>query len=153
MKSYKSGKRVVLGKLRSFLLICFAIFLSSSLFGHSVQWAYCITNSGSIRLYGEHWHGNLSIAETANATVNFSVFDASTGATTNFSTLPAGVIFDTPLGSLPDCKGPLTVVSSCASANTYNDWAYWEFTPPSCFTNLTVTLQSITGSSLSLIHI
>ena len=147
MKSYKSGKREVLGKLRSFLLICFAIFLSSSLFGHSVQWAYCITNSGSIRLYGEHWHGNLSIAETANATVNFSVFDASTGATTNFSTLPAGVIFDTPLGSLPDCKGPLTVVSSCASANTYNDWAYWEFTPPSCFTNLTVTLQSITGSS------
>ena len=129
------------------IVLCSLLMLSTiGLHAHTVQIAYCVTDQGSIRLYFEHWHGNLTVAQTADAAVQMTVTDGGTGMTSNISVLPTGVIWDTDINSLPDCKGPLNILSTCASANTYNDWAYWDFVPPACFVDLTVEVTGVVGA-------
>ena len=134
--------------LRRALFLFIFLFLGSfaSLYGHTVQISYCITDEGRIRVFFEHWHGNLTVAQTANAVVNMTVFDSSTGMTTNFSSLPAGVVWDTGINDLPGCKGGMNVLSQCNGANMYNDWAYWDFTPPECFVDIRISINSVGGT-------
>jgi len=131
------------------LLLTVILFttVSFNAYSHGTQVAYCITNQGKIRVYIEHWHGNISPGNVTNALVSIDVTDTSTGMTTNQQQVPDGVVWDTTKDNLPDCKGPLTILSSCPGrADVYNDWVYWEFTPPACFVNLIVTVQEVIGS-------
>ncbi len=134
-------KRRVCISISFLLLICFQAY------SHGTQVGYCITTSGAIRVYIEHWHGDISPAAVTNALVVINVTDSSTGMTTTSMSIPNGVVWNTAVGSLPDCKGPMNVVSSCPGrANVYNDWVYWDFLPPSCFVNLEIEVAEVVGS-------
>jgi len=131
------------------LIATLAVIAVFSLKGltHGTQTSYCITDEGKIRVWIEHWHGNISPAQVTLALVSIDVTDSSTGITTNYQQVPDGVVWDTTIDNLPDCKGPMTILSSCPGrANVYNDWVYWEFVPPACFINLTITIQEVIGS-------
>jgi len=137
--------------LFKFLTITMLVSFSQSLFAHGSQVAYCVTAEGAIRVWIEHWHGNRTITDVANASVVIVVTDG-TSITTNTAP-PAGVVWDTTLGNLPGCKGPITVVTSCPpatsnnrGANQNNDWVYWDFFPPTCFTNLTIEVREVIGT-------
>ena len=133
--------------LRSIAVVLLLILFIGDLSAHGTQVAYCVTSGGRIRVYVEHWHGNISAAQTANATLNIIVTNTATGATTTSATIPDGVVWDTTVGNLPDCKSGITVISSCPGrANVYNDWVYWDFTPPDCFTLLNIEVANVTGS-------
>ena len=123
-------------------------FLSSQMvYAHGTQAAYCITNSGTIRVYIEHWHGNIVPSQVVNALVVINVTDVNTNVSSQFMMIPDGVVWNTSVNNLPDCKGPLTILHECSGvANTYNDWVYWDFVPPSCFDPLTIELAGVVGS-------
>ena len=132
------------------LILSVFILMAGGMLAHGVQVAYCITNNGTIRIYIEHWHGNVTAAQTANAQVQIIVDD---GMTVNNQFYPAqGVVWDTAIDDLPDCKESIVSISGCTTAsagrimNTQNDWSYWEFTAPSCGGALTLTVASVTGS-------
>ncbi len=132
-------------------LFSFLLFLTSfNMFGHSVQVNYCVTEVGTIRLFIEHWHGNLSFQQMANAQVQIFVDDGST-VTQEF--YPAqGAVINTTIDNLPGCKTEMVVLSQCTSrsdgrnANTQNDWGYWDFVPPACGAPLTLTVNAVQGS-------
>jgi len=136
-------RRLFKGVLCTFIFV----MLFTDVIAHGTQTAYCVTTGGRVRVWIEHWHGNISAAQTANAAVRIDVVDTSTGASSTVMTIPDGVVWDTPIGSLPDCKGPMNVLSTCPGrANVYNDWVYWDFTPPACFVNLQITIVSVSGT-------
>ncbi len=147
----KTPGREAIGLFQKTTLCVWAIILSilfvSESYAHGTQTAYCITNSGKIRVWIEHWHGNISPGNVTNALVSINVTDNSTGLTTNFQSIPDGVVWDTTIGNLPDCKGSMNVLSTCPGrSNVYNDWVYWDFVPPSCFVSLTIEIVEVIGS-------
>ena len=129
------------------LLSSMLLVLSFNIFGHGVQVNYCITEAGSVRVFIEHWHGNLSIEQMRNAQVQIIVDDGTT--VTNEFYQSEGAVINTPIGSLPGCKTEMVVLSQCTGsrpANAYNDWAYWDFSPPACSVPLTLTVNAVRGS-------
>ncbi len=133
------------------MLICF--FLISPMvasFAHGVQVVYCVTTDGTIRVFIEHWHGNITTAQTADGAQVQIIVDDGTTVTNDF--YPAqGVVWDTTVDNLPGCKEAVVFLSGCTNAsggrnmNTQNDWVYWDFTPPQCGTDLTITVNAVQG--------
>ena len=123
------------------LFILFLTFLSTGVFAHSVQVAYCISCTGQLRLYVEHWHGNAnptSTTMTLQITVN-NVTTTSTGS-------PVANLQNIPFAQLPNCASPPTVFASCPGrANTYNDWVVYDF--PGIPANSTAIIKIISGNS------
>jgi gliding motility-associated-like protein len=126
--------------LKAYLLICF-LAISSLTFGHSVQVAYCVNCNGDLRVYVEHWHGSEAITSTTmdlNLTVG--------GVVTSISGIPSGGIYGVPFSGLPGCATPAVVFGSCpGSANTYNDWIYYDFFGVPAGVPITITV--ISGST------
>ncbi len=123
-----------------FLLIC-----SGWLQAHSVQVTYCVTDAGSIRVWMEHWHGNITTFGDAEVQI---IVDDGTTVTNNFYAAQ-GAIINTTVNNLPGCKDDMVILSTCAGgrpANAYNDWAYWDFTPPECGAPLNITVNGVSGS-------
>ena len=124
------------------------LLISFSLFGHSVQVTYCITEVGTVRVWSEHWHG--PIAVFGDAEVQIIVDDGTT--VTNEFYQAQGAITNTTIDNLPGCKGEMVVLSECLSrgdgrnANTQNNWVYWDFTPPACNVPLTLTVNEVRGA-------
>ena len=59
---------VVLNKLSRFLFgsLLIGIFTINSVESHGVEVRYCITENQLLRVFVEHWHGNLNSASQAN---------------------------------------------------------------------------------------
>jgi len=117
-----------------------------SVYAHSTQIAYCTAPNGDIRLYMEHWHGNLTAAQVNGTLIDLTV--TSGGVTNSYSTSATNFINNnTPISALPCMPGAsMTVLSACpGTANAYNEWIYFDFPTPGCDEPLTVTVNSISG--------
>ncbi len=113
-----------MNKIKS-LLICFVLLLicSTQLLAHSVQIAYCISCTGNLRIFVEHWHG----AQDPNST-NMTIQLNINGNVTTQTNPPVAGIMNVPFGQLPGCTTPITSVAGCnGQMNTYQDWVYYDY--------------------------
>lgn len=129
-------------KLLYITIIVITSIFSLNLFAHSVQVVYCISCSGQLRLYVEHWHGSQnpsSTTMTLDVTVN--------GTTTQQTGSPVANLQNVPFAQLPNCATPPSIISSCPSyANTYNDWVVYDF--PGIPAGSNVSIKVISGNNV-----
>ena len=92
----------------------------SSVDAHGIEVRQCITLDEKLRIFVEHWHGDLSSAFIAG-TMSISVNHLA-GAPT-FNVQPTGFVNNAPPENLPGCNGSSQIVSICNTENL-NDW--WE---------------------------
>ncbi len=117
-----------------------SLFSFSSAFAHSVQVAYCISCSGQLRLYVEHWHGNANPSSTT-MTIQTTV----DGVTSTMTGSPVANLQNIPFAQLPNCASPPVVFASCSQANTYNDWVVYDF--PNIGVGASVQFRILSGNS------
>jgi gliding motility-associated-like protein len=125
-------------------VIFLLIILSSSfnIYGHSVQVGYCVSCSGELTLYVEHWHAS-SDPNSTTMTINLNI----NGVTSSVTGSPIDNIQDTPYSGLPGCNDPITIFGSCSGdANTYNDWVVFKF--PNLPTGVPITITVVSGSTV-----
>ena len=106
---------------------------------HSVQIGWQIASNGKVRVYLEHWHGAATQAMATNfyITASYQIGSAAPVSATYYG---SGFFNNTAKANLPDA-GTITWLASCSgSANTYNDWVYYDFDPPACNTPVTLTI-------------
>ena len=124
-------------QLCKYFLFLFGLFLNYNGKAHSVQVGYCVSCTGELTLYVEHWHGNEdpnSTTMTISLTIN-GVLSSVTGS-------PIGNLQDIPFADLPGCVNPITIFGACNNANTYNDWAVFKFPDLPCGLPVIITVQS-----------
>lgn len=120
------------------------IILSCSLtiYGHSVQVGYCVSCTGELTLYVEHWHAN-SDPNSTTMTINLNI----NGVTSSVTGSPIDNIQDTPFSGLPGCNDPITIFGSCSGeAGTYNDWVVFKF--PNLPAGVPITITVVSGSTV-----
>ena len=140
-KDYNILKLFPMRKIYFLLLIFFTVLFSYKAFGHSVQVAYCISCTGQLRLYVEHWHGNANVS-TTTMTLEITV----NGVTTTSTGSPVANLQNIPFAQLPNCASPPVIFASCpGKANTYNDWVVYDF--PGIPANSTAIIKIISGNS------
>lgn len=125
-------------------MIFLFIVLSNSfnIYGHSVQVGYCVSCSGELTLYVEHWHAS-SDPNSTTMTINLNI----NGVTSSVTGSPIDNIQDTPYSGLPGCNDPITIFGSCSGdANTYNDWVVFKF--PNLPTGVPITITVVSGSTV-----
>lgn len=115
---------------------------SSNIYGHSVQVGYCVSCTGELTLYVEHWHSSEdpnSTTMTINLTIN--------GVPSSVTGSPIDNIQDTPFSALPGCTNPITIFGSCSGqADTYDDWVVFKF--PNLPTGVPITITVVSGSTV-----
>ena len=103
----------------SLIFVCSYI----KVFSHSVQVQWCVSCTGDLRIWLEHWHGTEdpnSTTMTINVTIN--------GNTSTITSSPGGGVIGLSPEQLPGCSTPLTFAASCPTEeNVYNDWVYYDF--------------------------
>ncbi|MCE9540057.1 MAG: gliding motility-associated C-terminal domain-containing protein [Bacteroidetes bacterium] len=129
----------------SYIKVIFLFLLLSSnfnIYGHSVQVGYCVSCSGELTLYVEHWHAN-SDPNSTTMTINLNI----NGVTSSVTGSPIDNIQDTPYSGLPGCNDPITIFGSCSGkANTYNDWVVFKF--PNLPTGVPIIITVVSGSTV-----
>ncbi len=135
--------KILSGILRSGALAAGALCLlgaAQRALAHGVQVGYGITPTGFVRIYIEHWHGDLQKANLgASDNINVTVTTAS--GTNTFNVNVSGTVNNTAASALPGLTGPITILSRGTSANAYNDWGYWDFAPGSCNQPISITVN------------
>lgn len=119
------------------LLLLLSTATVTKVMAHSVQVAYCVSCTGALRLYVEHWHGT----EDPNSTT-MTITSVINGVTTTQTASPAGAIYNTTFANLPNCATPATTFASCSSANTYNNWVIYDFPGAACGSQVNITVVS-----------
>ena len=115
---------------------------------HGVQVAYCELNNGYLRIFIEHWHGNLSIG-SLGSNDNMQIQTTVNGSSSTQTINPTGTINNTTKNNISSCGSSISILSACSgSANSYNDWVYYDFAPAACGTSITFTL--LQGNSVVL---
>jgi hypothetical protein len=140
--------------IRNLIAVAALMLVAStqSTLGHGVQVGYTTLNNGFIRVYIEHWHGDIGTGQLGGRNA-VNLTQTVGGSTTNFpNVIPDGRINNTTIGNLPGAA-PVTSVSGCSgsgfgSANYHNDWVFYDFPPVSCTEALTVTINA--GNSVLL---
>lgn len=125
-------------------LIFLFIVLSNSLttYAHSVQVGYCVSCTGELTLYVEHWHSS-SDPNSTTMTIDLNI----NGVMSSVTGSPIDNIQDTPYSGLPGCNDPITIFGSCSGdANTYNDWVVFKF--PNLPTGVPITITVVSGSTV-----
>ena len=125
-------------------LIFLFIVLSNSVntFAHSVQVGYCVSCTGELTLYVEHWHSS-SDPNSTTMTIDLNI----NGVMSSVTGSPIDNIQDTPYSGLPGCNDPITIFGSCSGdANTYNDWVVFKF--PNLPTGVPITITVVSGSTV-----
>lgn len=151
MEHFKQLEKVLKLPFRRFLLL--TILSISSMFigvqeasAHATQVGYCVLNNGLVRVYIEHWHGDLSQNNLNNNGIALSI--TSSGGTTTIPNLdPDGFYNNTTVNNLPGCGPNLNIVSACpgtgfGSANFHNDWVYYDFPPLACGEQISITINA-----------
>lgn len=117
------------------------IFSFSTLFAHGVQIGYCILSNGYIRVYIEHWHGDMMVHHLAGNSISVTTTYGSTTITQDVDA--TGVANNTSWNNLPGCGSGITILQSCPGlANTYNDWGYFDFAPAACNIPVSITINA-----------
>ena len=120
------------------LFILIACAFAQGVYAHSVQVGYCVSCTGELTLYVEHWHDSSdpsSTTMTIELNIN-GVISTQTGS-------PIDNIQDTPFSQLPGCTNPISIFASCPSdANTYNDWVVFKFPNLPCGVPVIITINS-----------
>jgi hypothetical protein len=135
MRNFTSylAKNFGLAKKLNLILMLLLIFgASTSSNAHAVQTAWCFAPNGTdVRVYVEHWHGpGQGVDCGGGATINLTVA-INGGSPTVFNNVSFNANIPGTLATLPrDPNRPMTIISECASANTYNDWGSWDFPIP-----------------------
>lgn len=128
----------------NYLVIVFlfiAIGLSHNADGHSVQVGYCVSCSGELTLYAEHWHSNED-PSTTTMTLQLNI----NGVISTVTGSPTANLQNIPLADLPGCSDPIHIFASCPSeANTYNDWVVYHF--PALPTGVPIIITVLSGNS------
>ena len=126
------------------LIITFFIIIISvgQVFSHSVQVQYCVSCSGDLRIWLEHWHGSQdpnSTTMTISVTIN--------GTTSTITSVPGGAVMGMTPGSLPGCSTPIIKAAGCpGEENNYNDWVYYDF--PGLPTNVPLSFTVLSGNTV-----
>lgn len=126
------------------LLFAFlSLFTVSVSKAHSVQVGYCVSCTGELTLYVEHWHGAADPSSTT-MTIQLNI----NGVITTQTGSPIENIQDTPFSELPGCTNPITIFSTCGSgeANAYNDWVVFKF--PNLPTGVPVYITINSGNTV-----
>ena len=107
--------------------------------GHGVEVRHCLTTSGDLRIFVEHWHGDLtSVAQPGGIDIRNDI----TGIVSTLT--PSGLANNIDVdngGSLPGCPvGVTPTVATTCLGQVKNDWVYYDF-PFSCDTDISYTLH------------
>ena len=89
---------------------------------HGVQVRECITDRGFLRIFVEHWHGDLSSPGQAGT---MQIRDDTDGIGAVQTLLPIGLVNNVVNSAtdLPGCVGESEQVTTCNLA--YSDWVYY----------------------------
>lgn len=125
-------------------LLLVAEFVATVVHGHGTEVRRCITPEGNLRIFIEHWHGDLSDPGQAGTMTIQQNHLAGSPTTTLF---PSGTVNNLLPGSLPGCiTGTAdTLVTTCSQA--YNDWVWYDF-PVTC--NQPVSYTLLAGNTVVL---
>ena len=106
-----------------FSFITIMICSIGQVFSHSVQVQWCVSCSGDLRIWLEHWH-NTEDPNSTTMTISVTI----NGTTSTITSSPGGGVIGMNPSQLPGCSTPLTFAASCPSEeNTHNDWVYYDF--------------------------
>ena len=120
-----------------------AFFCNTYLFSHSVQVQYCVSCSGDLRIWLEHWHAQWG--EDPNSTT-MTISITINGTTSTITSVPGGAVNNMTPGQLPGCSTPIIYVAGCpGEENTYNDWVYYDF--PGLPANVPLSFTIISGNT------
>ena len=127
--------------MKNLVLFIFMLLNFSDLYSHSVQVQYCVSCSGDLRIWLEHWHDSED-PSTTTMTISVTV----NGNTSTITSSPGGSVMNIPYGSLPGCSTPIIYAAGCpGQENTYNDWVYYDF--PGLPSNVPLSFTIISGNT------
>ena len=110
-------------------------------FSHSVQVQWCVSCTGDLRIWLEHWHGSEDPNSTT-MTISISI----NGTSSTITSAPGGGVLQMTSGQLPGCSTPLAYAAGCPTEeNTYNDWVYYDF--PGLPVNVPLSFSIISGNT------
>lgn len=130
-----------LGVIISFL----TSLVVTHVYSHGTETRYCITNSGNLRIFVEHWHGDLtSTGQPGTMNIRSTI----NGVVTVDNLYPDGIINNYAPESLGvfDCTSGQTILTTTCSM-VYNDWVYYDF-PVSC--GIVATYELLVGNTYYL---
>ena len=110
-------------KVKQILHLCLFGTLLTKVHSHAVEIRECFTNNGTLRVFFEHTHGNLTNT-TLFPTIpgSLEIEEDADGFISVETVYPSG-LEDHPSDrdALPGCYGPSTLVNSCYNV-TFNNW-------------------------------
>ena len=127
--------------MKKIVFLLLFLFISLASFAHGVQVAYTVMPNGFVRIYVQHWHNDQTVTSLVNNGMNITTSYGSTVTTQNLN--PSGAVNNTGVNSLPAGSGGIKVLYACSAyANTYKDWAYYDFAPAAFGVQVLITLNS-----------
>ena len=124
-----------------FSFITIIICSVGQVFSHSVQVQWCVSCSGDLRIWLEHWHGSEDPNSTT-MTISINI----NGNTSTITSSPGGGVMGMTPSQLSGCSTPITYAVGCPTEeNTYNDWVYYDF--PGLPTNVPLSFTIISGNT------
>ncbi|HLV41643.1 MAG TPA: PKD domain-containing protein, partial [Brumimicrobium sp.] len=128
-------------ELNKLIVLFVTLFIAQVAFSHSVQFAYCTSCDGKVRIWVEHWHGSENPGST---TMTMEVIV--NGVTTTHTGIPNQSVIGVPRDNLP-CASTIHVFGACpgGEANKYNDWVAYDF--ESLPTNVSIEFRIISGNT------
>jgi hypothetical protein len=126
--------------LYSFLTIL-TLISSNKVEAHGVQLAYCELSNGYIRVFIEHWHGDLSANDLPGNGISITTSYGTTSVTENVDA--SGFINNTTINNISTCGSGINVIGACSGrANNYGDWFYFDFAPAVCGQAITIKVNN-----------
>ncbi len=114
------------------------LLFASTVTSHGTQVRHCITKSGDLRIFVQHWHG-YTTPYNAGAMVIRNLIDGTTRDIYSTGALPSGTSeANVPLHG--DCATGTTVLDSTCYLQPYYQWNYFDF-PITCGAPTHVELQ------------
>jgi hypothetical protein len=118
----------------------------AGVYSHGVQVAHCVKPDGFLRIYVEHWHGNIPLSSFVGSNNNNDITIADLVTNTQGAVDPIGVVWNTNVNNLPECGNNIVLDTGCPGrANRYNDWAFYDY-QPTC--NVPVSYRLLQGNSV-----
>lgn len=122
-------------------LVALLVMMFSSLEAdaHAVQVGYYVLPNGFLRVYIEHWHGDMTTQSLVGNGMSITTTYGSSSVTQNVN--PTGAVNNTAWNALPFSGTGITILGKTSQANMYRDWAYYDFAPAACGVPLVITLN------------
>ena len=128
------------------------LFLGEEVHSHGIEVRSCISTSGNLRIFIEHWHGALSSPSQAG-TMDIEEISHVSGSPVTFTLEPIGLVNNVDIeigGILPGCASGSSIRNSVCTDKGFqgeDDWVYYDF-PTKCFEPVEYTL--IAGNTIYL---